>query len=123
VAPKFRGLWHRRAKKIAKIGSLRDHREPRIEFSHGLREHACGGPEAEMRCGRPSALAIHADPGLASVRGLDWLGPDQRHGKGPSMSIELADAELVMLSAAARRDDRRLIPAPKPSCLRSTFLW
>jgi hypothetical protein len=39
------------------------------------------------------------------------------------MSIELADAELVMLSAAARRDDRRLIPAPKPSCLRSTFLW
>jgi hypothetical protein len=34
----FRGLWHRRAKKIAKIGSLRDHRKPRIEFLHGLQD-------------------------------------------------------------------------------------
>jgi hypothetical protein len=36
--PKFRGLWSRRAKKIAKIGSLREHMEPRIEFSHGLHD-------------------------------------------------------------------------------------
>ena len=36
VARKFRGPCIAEQRKIAKIGSLRDHREPRIEFSHGL---------------------------------------------------------------------------------------
>jgi len=50
------------------------------------------------------------DPGLVSVTGLDWLG--SRHMKGHSMSIKLPDMQLIMLSAAAQRDDRFLI-APK----------
>ena len=38
VAPKFRRLLPRRPEEIAKIGSLLDPTEPRIEFSHGLQE-------------------------------------------------------------------------------------
>ncbi len=36
--PEFRGLRSRRAEKITKNRSPRDHTEPRIEFSHGLLE-------------------------------------------------------------------------------------
>jgi hypothetical protein len=47
------------------------------------------------------------DPGLASVRGLGWLGLITNEGSIP-MSIKLSDTQLVMLSAAAQRDDRCL---------------
>ena len=47
------------------------------------------------------------DPGLASVRGqIGWF---LRDAKGSKMTIKLNDTELVMLSAAARRDDRCLV--------------
>jgi hypothetical protein len=36
-----------------------------------------------------------------------------KDAKGLSMSIKLTDTQLVMLSAAAQRDDRCLVPAPK----------
>ena len=36
VLLKFRGLQPHRAEKLAKIGSLRNRTEPRVEFSHGL---------------------------------------------------------------------------------------
>ena len=52
-----------------------------------------------------------ADPGLASVRGPDWLGLVTE--KGQSMSIKLSDTQLVTLSAAAQRDDRCLTPPEK----------
>ncbi len=52
-----------------------------------------------------------ADPGLASVRGPDWLGLVTE--KGQSMTIKLSDTQLVMLSAAAQRDDRSLTPPEK----------
>src|SRR5690349_6502598 len=47
------------------------------------------------------------DPGLASVKGLGWLGLITAKGRFP-MSIKLSDTQLVMLSAAAQRDDRCL---------------
>lgn len=53
----------------------------------------------------------HADPGFASVRA--WIGWAREDAKGLSMSIKLTDTQLVMLSAAAQRDDRCLVPAPK----------
>ena len=53
----------------------------------------------------------HADPGPVSVRA--WIGWAREDAKGPSMSIKLTDTQLVMLSAAAQRDDRCLVPAPK----------
>src|SRR5208282_687437 len=43
-----------------------------------------------------------ADPGLASVRGLEWLGPNRRR----------ADTQLVLLSAAAQREERCLVASP-----------
>jgi hypothetical protein len=52
-----------------------------------------------------------ADPGLASVRGLDCLGPI-KDAKGSSMSVKLTDTQLVMLSAAAQREDRCLVAPP-----------
>jgi hypothetical protein len=48
------------------------------------------------------------DPGLASVRGLVWLGPNHRR-EGFVMSIKLTDMQLVILSAAAQRKDRCLV--------------
>jgi hypothetical protein len=53
----------------------------------------------------PSALA---DPGLALVRGLDWSGLIN-DGKGSPMFVKLTDTQLVMLSAAAQRDDHCLV--------------
>ena len=41
---------------------------------------------------------------------IGWARED---AKGLSMSIKLTDTQLVMLSAAAQRDDRCLVPAPK----------
>ena len=53
----------------------------------------------------------HADPGPAPVRArIGWARED---AKGLSMSIKLTDTQLVMLSAAAQRDDRCLVSAPK----------
>jgi hypothetical protein len=57
---------------------------------------------------KPSAPSALADPGLASVRGLDWPGLIN-DGKGSPMFIKLTDIELVMLSAAAQRDDHCLV--------------
>jgi len=52
----------------------------------------------------PSALP---DPGLVLVRGSDRSGfQDER--KGWIMSVNLNDAQLVMMSAAAQREDRCL---------------
>src|SRR5271155_918816 len=45
-----------------------------------------------------------ADPGLVLVRGSDRSG-HQDERKGWIMSVELTDAQLVMLSAAAQRED------------------
>jgi Protein of unknown function (DUF3489) len=50
-----------------------------------------------------------ADPGLASVTGRNGSGPTTR--KGSHMSIKFADTQLMMLSAAAMRQDRCLAPA------------
>jgi hypothetical protein len=52
-----------------------------------------------------------ADPGLASVRGLDWLGPIE-DAKGVSMSIKLTDTQLALLGAAAQRKDLCLVAPP-----------
>ena len=57
---------------------------------------------------KPSAPSALADPGLALVRGLDWPGLIN-DGKGSPMSIKLTDTQLVMLSAAAQRDDHCLV--------------
>ena len=57
---------------------------------------------------KPSAPSALADPGLASVRGLDGPGLIN-DGKGSPMSIKLTDTQLVMLSAAAQRHDRCLV--------------
>ena len=51
------------------------------------------------------------DPGLASVRGLDWQAPI-KDAKGASMSIKLTDTQLVLLGAAALRKDRCLVAPP-----------
>ena len=49
-------------------------------------------------------LRLLADPGLVLVRGPDRSGfQDER--KGWIMSVKLTDAQLVMLSAAAQRED------------------
>jgi hypothetical protein len=57
--------------------------------------------------GLPSA-PIALDPGLVSVRCLDCPGSDD-DTKGYVMSIKLTDTQIVMLSAAAQRDDRCLV--------------
>jgi Protein of unknown function (DUF3489) len=57
------------------------------------------------RCVRdPTAPSALADPGLVLVRGSDRSGyRDER--KGWIMTVKLTDAQLVMLSAAAQRED------------------
>ena len=55
----------------------------------------------------PTAPSALADPGLVLVRGPDRPGfQDER--KGWIMSVKLTDAQLVMMSAAAQREDRCL---------------
>jgi hypothetical protein len=55
----------------------------------------------------PTAPSAFADPGLVLVRGPDR--PDLwDETKGWIMSVELTDAQLVMMSAAAQRKDRCL---------------
>jgi hypothetical protein len=55
----------------------------------------------------PTAPSAFADPGLVLVRGSDGSSlRDDR--KGWIMSVKLTDAQLVMMSAAAQRDDRCL---------------
>ena len=41
-------------------------------------EHVCGRPQPLRRGGQTLSPGDRADPGLASVRGLDWLGPNRR---------------------------------------------
>jgi len=48
-----------------------------------------------------------ADPGLVLVRGSDRPG-FQNERKGWIMTVKLSDAQLVMMSAAAQREDRCL---------------
>jgi len=55
--------------------------------------------------------ADRADPGPVLVRGSEWPGL-KSNGRVDPMSIKLTDTQLVMLSAAAQRDDRCLV-APK----------
>jgi hypothetical protein len=47
-----------------------------------------------------------ADPGLASVRGPGLAWPPMKDAKDSPMSIKLTDTQLVILSAAAQREDR-----------------
>jgi uncharacterized protein DUF3489 len=55
----------------------------------------------------PTAPSASTDPGLVLVRGSDR--PSLRNDrKGWIMSVKLTDAQLVMMSAAAQRDDRCL---------------
>src|SRR5271166_5344003 len=66
---------------------------------------------AEAARGRPLA------PAIAPIRGLRQLGAwigwaPFKDAKGPSMSIKLTDTQLVVLSAAAQREDRCLILPP-----------
>src|SRR5271166_3226465 len=66
---------------------------------------------AEAARGRPLA------PAIAPIRGLRQLGAwigwaPFKDAKGPSMSIKLTDTQLVILSAAAQREDRCLILPP-----------
>jgi hypothetical protein len=49
-------------------------------------------------------------PGLVSVRAR--IGRVRQDTKGQTMSIKLIDTQLLMLSAAAQRDDRFLVAAP-----------
>ena len=57
-----------------------------------------------MRTRDPTAPSAFADPGLVLVRGPDRSGlQDER--KGWIMSVKLTDAQLVMMSAAAQRED------------------
>ena len=57
---------------------------------------------------RPFAPDDRIDPGLASVRGRIGRPPDTM---GQTMSIKLTDTQLVMLGAAAQREDH-CIAAP-----------
>jgi hypothetical protein len=62
-------------------------------------------PVARRRCTVETlSPGDRADPGLASLRGLDSLGPIE-DAKGASMSIKLTDTQLVLLGAAAQRKD------------------
>jgi hypothetical protein len=55
----------------------------------------------------PTAPSASADPGLVLMRGPGSSGLlDER--KGWIMSVKLTDAQLVVMSAAAQRDDRCL---------------
>jgi DNA-binding MarR family transcriptional regulator len=57
----------------------------------------------------PYALAV-APTGARLSEGLDQ--PARQNAKGLSMSIKLTETQLMMLSAAAQRNDRHLIAAP-----------
>src|SRR5208337_2711910 len=77
-----------------------------------VRKRACMWTSATLRRrGQTLSPGDRADPGLASVRGLDWLGP-VKDAKGSSMFIKLTDTQLVVLSAAAQREDRCLVAPP-----------
>jgi hypothetical protein len=58
--------------------------------------------------GRLPCAPIAARSGLVSVRRLDCPGSDTIRGV-TSMSIKLTDTQIVVLSAAAQRDDRCLL--------------
>jgi hypothetical protein len=57
----------------------------------------------------PYALAV-APTGARLSEGLDQ--PARQNAKGLSRSIKLTETQLMMLSAAAQRNDRHLIAAP-----------
>jgi hypothetical protein len=59
-------------------------------------------PAARRRCLADLSHGDRADPGLASVRGLDWLGPNRRR-EGCIHVIKLTDSQLVLLGAAGQR--------------------
>jgi Protein of unknown function (DUF3489) len=76
------------------------------------RKHWCGRQTSRHRRARSTAPSALTDPGLVLVRGLERLGP-QNERKGWIMSVELTDAQLVMLSAAAQREDLCLTAADR----------
>ena len=96
MAPKFRGLWHRRAKKIAKIGSLRDPTEPRIELSEALRPYLAN---QEGRQGRGQRLFEH--------RASDPLCLYLRLIEEPEHAPEETDPRLDRSGANHARGERR----------------
>ena len=55
-------------------------------------------------------------PSIASIRGSFWSGAglaELPETKGHTMSIKFTDTQLVMLSAAAQRDDRCIVAPPR----------
>jgi hypothetical protein len=89
----------------------------RIHHNRALSAERTGLPSRVEHCvvvrrrahdaGDPTAPSASADPGLVPVRGSDRPGlRDER--KGWTMSVKLTDAQLVMMSAAAQREDRCL---------------
>jgi hypothetical protein len=80
---------------------------------HSVRKGACVWifRRREGAVGQTLSPGDRADPGLASVRGLDWLGPIE-DAKGAFMSIKLTDTQLVLLGAAAQRKDLCLVAPP-----------
>jgi Protein of unknown function (DUF3489) len=76
------------------------------------------GPDGAASARDPIAPSALADPGLLLVRGPDR--PDlQDERKGWIMDVKLTDAQLVMMSAAAQRNDRCL---PVPATIRGAAL-
>jgi Protein of unknown function (DUF3489) len=75
------------------------------------RKHWCRR-QARHKCARdPTAPSALADPGLVLVRDPDR--PDlQDERKGWIMSVKLTEAQLVMMRAAAQREDRCLSTPP-----------
>ena len=54
-------------------------------------------------------------PSIASIRGSSWCGAGLAvlpETKGQTMSIKLTDTQLLMLSAAAQREDRCIAAPP-----------
>ncbi len=85
--PQFRGLWARRAEKIAKIRSPRDRTEHRIEFSHGLLNFCMG-----LQIGLPLRAGLHT--GEIEMRGRD-IGGIAVHAAARVMAQSQPDEVLV----------------------------
>ncbi len=91
---------------LSRSQDLRSNVQKRLAFPS--KESVCVVSAAEWSCADDPSPRRPLDPGLASVTGQDWPGLVRE--KGRSMSIKLTDTQLVMLSAAAQREDRRLTP-------------
>ena len=78
----------------------------------GLKESMCRD-DSRAEKNRPYDPLPRRSRRSGSCQGVAWIGWARQDPKGLFMSIKLTDTQLVMLSAAAQRDDRSLVPAPK----------